>query len=297
MRGTARWVLAAAALGLAMCGATAAVAGDRIDGPHRAYVAGPWGQIHVRIDGPARGPVVILMHKMVWSSVEFARAQPALARRGVRSVAIDLPGYGLSDAPGSEPSADQYADAILPVLKALGIRRPVLLGANTGATLVAAFALRHPDRARAIILDGPPVFPPEALPGLLAEPEFDRTARPGGAEFVARWHELDAMGKGALEPETIRTGLMQFFAAGPNYLWGHQAIFKYPLGEALGRVRRPVALLTYPGDQLRAQSLALKRQHPEFTLIETPFPRMMADFQDAETWANAVADYVLAAER
>lgn len=270
---------------------------DRIDGPHRAYVTGPWGQIHLRIDGPARGPVVILMHKMVWSSIEFSRAQPFLAQRGVRSVAIDLPGYGLSDAPTEEPTADQYADVILPVLKALGIRRPVLLGTNTGATIVTAFALRHPGDARAIILDGPPVFPPEALPALVAEPEFDRTARPGGAEFVARWNELDAMGKGALEPETIRTGLMQFFAAGPNYLWGHQAIFKYPLGDALGQVDRPVVLLTYPGDQLRDQSLALKEKYPHFTLIDKPLPRMMADFQDPEAWANAVADYVLAARK
>lgn len=268
---------------------------DRIDGPHRAYVTGPWGQIHVRIDGPARGPVVILMHKMVWSSIEFSRAQPVLAQRGVRSVAIDLPGYGLSDGPDEEPSADEYADVILPVLKALGIRRPVLLGTNTGATIVTAFALRHPENARSIMLDGPPVFPPETLPALLAEPEFDRTARTGGAEFVARWNELEAMGKGTLEPETIRTGLMQFFAAGPNYLWGHQAIFKYPLDDALGRVDRPVALLTYSGDQLRGQSLALKEKYPHFTLIDMPFPRMMADFQDPEAWANAVADYVLAA--
>jgi pimeloyl-ACP methyl ester carboxylesterase len=235
------------------------------------------------------------MHKMVWSSAEFASAQPVLARRGVRSVAIDLPGYGQSDAPQTEPTADQFADAILPVLTALDIRRPVLLGTNTGATLVAAFALRHPERTRAIILDGPPVFPPEDLPGLLAEPEFDRTARRDGAEFVARWRELDAMGKGGLEAETIRTGLMQFFAAGPHYLWGHQAIFKYPLAATLGKLTPPVALLTYRGDQLRAQSLALKREHPGFTLIDTPFPRMMADFQDPEVWANAVADYVLAA--
>lgn len=67
----------------------------------RAYVDGPWGQIHLRIAGPKHGPVVLLIHKMVWSSVEFSRVQPLLAARGVRTIAVDLPGYGLSDGPAA----------------------------------------------------------------------------------------------------------------------------------------------------------------------------------------------------
>jgi hypothetical protein len=39
----------------------------------RAYVDARWGQMHGRVAGPAFGPVVILVHKMVWSSVEFSR--------------------------------------------------------------------------------------------------------------------------------------------------------------------------------------------------------------------------------
>lgn len=259
---------------------------------HRLYVEGAWGQIHVRTMGPADGVPVILVHKMVWSSVEFSRAFPFLAKRGLRVIAVDLPGYGLSDGPEQEPTADDYADALLPVLDALKIRRAVMLGTNTGATIATAFAVRHSDRTRAIILDGPPVFEGEVLKTLLAEPEFDRRGRPGGAEWTARWHEVDAMAKGTLSPDTIQTGLLQFFAAGPHYLYGHQAIFKYPLKARLAEVKVPVLLLTYSGDQLRGVSLALKAEHPRFTLAETPFPRMMADFQDPEPWSAAVADYV-----
>jgi len=259
----------------------------------RAYVDGQWGQVHVRLYGPKTGIPIVLVHKMVWSSVEFSRAAPFLAARGLRVIAVDLPGYGLSDGPEKEPSADDYADALLPVLDQLHVRRAVMLGTNTGATIVTAFALRHADRTRAIVLDGPPVFKGEVLKTLLAEPEFDRRGRPGGAEFTARWGEVDAMAKGMLDPETIHVGLMQFFQAGPHYLYGHQAIFKYPLEARLAEVKVPVLLLTYKGDQLRAASLALKAEYPRFTLAETPFPRMMADFQDPGPWADAVADYAL----
>jgi len=265
---------------------------------YRAYIDGPWGQIHVRVDGPASGPTVILIHKMVWSSIEFAKAQPYLAQRGIRSIAVDLPGYGLSDAPKSEPSAEAYADALLPVLDYFKIDKAVMAGANTGATMVAAFALRHPERTAAIVLDGPPIFEGAALKAFLAEPEFDRTARPGGATLVARWNEIAALAKdGGLSNEAIQTGLMQFFQAGPNYLWGHHAVGHYDLRAALDRIVVPVLLITYPGDQLRTTSLALKQVHPGFSLTEIGWRGMTADYQAPEAWAGAVADYVLTLPR
>jgi len=260
----------------------------------RAYVDGPYGQIHVRVAGPEGGVPMILVHKMVWSSVEFEKALPVLAARGIRAIAVDLPGYGLSDAPDAEPSAAQYADALVPVLDHFGIDRAVMVGANTGATLVTAFALEHPGRTRAIALDGPPIFTGETLQHLLDEPEFDRTPRPHGAALLARWKEIEAMAKGRLSDEAIQTGLLQFFQAGPNYLWGHQAIFKYDLAAALDRVEVPAMVITYPGDQLRNTALQVARDHPDFTLVQIDSRGMTADFEDPALWANAVADYALA---
>ena len=37
-----------------------------------------------------------MLHKMVWSSVQFEKVQPLLAAQGIRSAAVDLPGYGMS---------------------------------------------------------------------------------------------------------------------------------------------------------------------------------------------------------
>ena len=276
---------------------TPAAAAER-SGSYRAYVDGPWGQIHVRVDGPAKGPTVVLVHKMVWSSIEFAKAQPILAKRGVRSIAVDLPGYGLSDGPAAEPSADDYADALLPVLDGMGVRKAVMVGANTGATLVTAFALRHPDRTTAVVMDGPPIFEGEALKTFLAEPEFDRTARPHGATLMARWNDVAALGKdGGLSDDAIQTGLLQFFQAGPHYLYGHHAVGHYDLKAALYKIKAPVMLITYPGDQLRATAMAVAKAHPQFTVSEIGWTGMTADYQAPEAWANALADYVLAQPR
>jgi pimeloyl-ACP methyl ester carboxylesterase len=261
---------------------------------YRAYVDGRWGQIHVRVAGPENGPTVVLVHKMVWSSIEFSKAQPWLAARGIRSMAVDLPGYGLSDSPEKQPSADDYADDLIPILDHFKVKKAVMVGANTGATLVAAFALRHADRTTAVVMDGPPVFEGEKLKEFLAEPEFDRTAKPDAATLIGRWNEVAALGKnGGLTDEAIQIGLLQFFQAGPHYLYGHQAIFSYPLKPALGQIKTPVMLITYPGDQLRAMSVAAKQAHPAFTLKEISWTGMTADYQSPKEWADAIADYTL----
>jgi pimeloyl-ACP methyl ester carboxylesterase len=133
-----------AAAGLALAAPTTAAAPKPA---YRAYVDGRWGQIHVRVAGPATGPTVVLVHKMVWSSIEFAKAQPRLAALGIRSIVVDLPGYGLSDGPAAQLSAEDYADDLLPILNHFKVSRAVMVGANTGATLVAAFAA-SPDADR-----------------------------------------------------------------------------------------------------------------------------------------------------
>jgi pimeloyl-ACP methyl ester carboxylesterase len=274
-----------------LAAALPAAAADR----QRAYVDGRWGQVHVRIDGPANGPTVVLLHKMVWSSIEFSKAQPYLAARGIRSIAVDMPGYGLSDSPDAQPTADEYADDLVAILDRFNVTKAVMVGTSTGATLAAAFAIRHPDRTLAIGMDGPPIFEGALLQKLLAEHEFDRTARADGVTMQARWQEVVALSKsgGGLSDEAIQTGLLQFFQAGPHYLYGHQAIFRYPLKAQLDKVNVPVLLLTYPGDQLRAVTLATKQAHPGYTLTEIGWTGMAADFDAPKAWADAVADYVL----
>ena len=118
------------------------------DAPHRkAYIDGPWGQINVRVVGREGDPTVVLVHQMTWSSVQYIHAQDELAARGVRSIAVDIPGYGNSDGPDQPPTAEQYADALLPVLDAFKLQPAILLGTNTGSTLITELADR-PSRCR-----------------------------------------------------------------------------------------------------------------------------------------------------
>jgi pimeloyl-ACP methyl ester carboxylesterase len=260
----------------------------------RAYIDGAWGQMHVRVAGPKDGAAVILLHKMVWSSVEFEKVQPLLAAAGIRSIAVDIPGYGLSDGPDHEPTAADYANALLPVLDYYHLAKAAFLGVDSGATIVTAFADQHPERVTRLIIDGPPLFDAATTAKLLQEPEFDRTPQPGGAEFTRRWNSVQAsIAPGSLSLEAMHTGELQFFEASPSYLYGHHAIFKYDLLSALKRIKVPTALVNAKGGLQYKTALDIKQHiRPDFDYVELDWPGMMVSFDDPQPWAAAVAKLV-----
>ncbi len=72
--------------------------------------------------------------------------RPLLPRlRGVRTLRIDLPGFGASQPPLA-PGMAIYADAVCAVLNELGIDRCVLAGHSMGGYAALEFGRHHPER-------------------------------------------------------------------------------------------------------------------------------------------------------
>jgi pimeloyl-ACP methyl ester carboxylesterase len=289
-----RWVM----LGLAAALCWLGLAGAPVQAKGRFYVEGAYGQVHVRTAGPADGPKLVLLHKMFWSSVQFMHVQERLAQRGIFTIAIDLPGYGLSDAPPTEPSANQYAAAIVPVLDTLKIDRAAILGVDTGSSIALAFADSHPERVSALIFDGAPIFDRATAQKLIDAPHFDRTPTAGGEHFQRRWNATRAI----VSPEqasdaNVQMSVMQFFTAAPNWWWAHDAIFRYDFAAALGRVKASGMLISFAGGALHAQESVFMAIRPDFKLRAIAVGKLTTPSFDApQAWSDAVADYLLGAE-
>ena len=93
------------------------------------------------------GDPVVLMHGVPVSSFLYRRVAPALAARGVRAVAFDLPGLGLAQ----RPEAFDYRWAGLAgwtgaAIDALGIERCHLVVHDIGGPVGLEWAIRNPDR-------------------------------------------------------------------------------------------------------------------------------------------------------
>jgi pimeloyl-ACP methyl ester carboxylesterase len=120
----------------------------------RAYGDGtifgePYGQ------GPVR---IIWLHGWARRGQDFAGAATALARRGVASVALDLPGFGASPAPVLAGGARHYAELVLPALQEIGEGPFVLVGHSFGGTVACVLAADHPAMVRTLVMTGAPLL-------------------------------------------------------------------------------------------------------------------------------------------
>ena len=104
------------------------------------------------------GPrVLFLVHGLLMDGRMFGKLAPALAARGNRVLAVDLPGHGESDQPHDMTaySMTQYGRDIVALLDHLGLQQAVIGGTSLGANVALEVAVAQPGRVRALVLEMP----------------------------------------------------------------------------------------------------------------------------------------------
>jgi pimeloyl-ACP methyl ester carboxylesterase len=113
-----------------------------------------------RLDWGAGDRFAVLVHGMLGSAHQFHQLGPALARRGYRALAVDLPGHRRSPA-ALDATLDLYAESVADTIRtdtgptsATSPRVDLAIGHSLGAVvLAAALPLLRP--ARAVYVDVP----------------------------------------------------------------------------------------------------------------------------------------------
>jgi pimeloyl-ACP methyl ester carboxylesterase len=132
----------------ASAGPSQVAAADPLD----RYYDGAGVRLRYRDEGT--GPAVLLVHG--WTlDLEMWEPQVAALRKEFRLVRLDRRGHGLS---GGLPDTTRDATDLAALCQHLGITRCSLVGMSQGARGVLGFASTWPDRAIALILDGPPAL-------------------------------------------------------------------------------------------------------------------------------------------
>ena len=103
---------------------------------------------------PGSGPPVLYVHGLLQTSASWKRALGP-ASGGRPAVAVDLPGFGLSDRPWPyDYTVGGQAAALLRYLDARGFDRVVLVGNSLGGAVCLLVAAARPSRVAALVLVG-----------------------------------------------------------------------------------------------------------------------------------------------
>jgi pimeloyl-ACP methyl ester carboxylesterase len=141
-----------------------------VDGVSHRWVKARGINFHVAEAGEG-DDVVLCLHGWPQNWYEWRHLMPALAAEGHRVLAIDLRGYGWSDAPRESDGylKESMADDVLAVLDELGLQRVKLVAHDWGGWIGFLLGMKAPerfDRYLALNILHPWVEPRAMLPHL-----------------------------------------------------------------------------------------------------------------------------------
>ncbi len=101
-----------------------------------------------------QGPPLVLLHTLRTQLDMFQKIIPALARR-FRVYALDYPGHGYSDIPGTEYTVEFFVASVAQFLDRLGIEDATVAGESIGGTIALLLAARRNPRVRRVVAINP----------------------------------------------------------------------------------------------------------------------------------------------
>ncbi len=257
----------------------------------RAYFDGPYGQIHVRQAGVGGKPL-LLLHQSPLSGAMFNAVLPLLAKRGFHAVAMDTPGFGLSDRPEEPVGIAGYAAALPSVLDALGWGNAHIVGHHTGASIACAFAARDAARIDRLILNGVALLSDEERAYFATFRFAPLELEASGAHLQAAWDQRVRASPGWTNLRAMHRYVVEMLANPDDYHWGFTAAFAYDKATDLKAITSPTMILTNTGDDLFEASKRAHALRPDFAFAALEGGTHDIIDEQPEAWVAAVAKWL-----
>ena len=110
--------------------------------------------INVCFDQAGSGEPVILIHGLSVGRTVWNRLAED-ASKLFTVYAVDLPGFGCSDAPDLPYGVPFYVDFLLKFMDEANIERATIIGSSMGGKIAAMFAAKYPERVSKLVLIAP----------------------------------------------------------------------------------------------------------------------------------------------
>jgi pimeloyl-ACP methyl ester carboxylesterase len=267
----------------------------------RHYAPGRFGQAHFYSAAPAneadiKRPPLICMHPSPTSGAMYSDMAGVIAADRVVHCP-DTPGFGQSDPPPTKPTMADYGGAVADAVAALGYgsaaggKQVDIFGFHTGSLVAAEFAAQRPDIARRTVLAGVPHYTPEERArqykqNVRGYPFFT------DPEYVGQMYKrlvLDGKEAGTIEQRLRRFADRVY--AGPNGIWGIDAVFTHDTGALLPRLRMPVLLIAF-NEMMTQPTRDAAKIIPNVKLIELLELPLFGFIVDPPKVAKTITDFL-----
>jgi pimeloyl-ACP methyl ester carboxylesterase len=270
----------------------------------------PQGRVQYRLAGPdnSAGPPVVFVHGLLVNCELWTGVADELARRGVRSYALDLPlgSHSLALRPDADLSPRGVARLILAFLEALGLDDVTLVGNDTG-TALCQFVIDTDDAriGRLVLTDGDAFdqFPPPSF-----APVLKIGSRPAGVYALMSimrpaWIRQRVQGQNVsnpldpaltrrwITPALVDRGVRRDTA---KFLQGIDTAELLEVSERLRRFTKPVVLLWGDGDRFFPIDLGHRLRDAFFDarLVEIPGGRLFFPLDEPQRMADEIQSAV-----
>jgi pimeloyl-ACP methyl ester carboxylesterase len=275
----------------------------------------PQGRVNYRVAGPADSPLppVVFVHGILVNGEIWAGVAAALAERGIRSYAPDLPlgAHPTALRPGADVSPRGVAGLVLSFLEALGLTGVTLAGNDTGGALCQFAVDTDSSRIGRLVLtncDAFDQFPPP--PGGLMLKMVSGPARLWLVSRPLRWAAVrhSRAGYGPFVTRPLDAALTQRWvtplltdagvrADTARFMRGVRPAALLDVSARLGRFTRPVLLLWGTGDRFFPVPLArrLAAAFPDARLVEVDGGRTFLPLDEPDRVASEISTFLVPA--
>ena len=257
------------------------------------------GSVVLNVCDAGSGPLMLFLHGITANSATLAPLAAWFSDR-FSTVAVDQRGHGRSDKPDSGYEADDFADDIAGLIRALNRGPAILVGHSLGARNAVKAAVKYPDLVHsAVAIDFTPYIEAEVFDAL------DSRVKSGAQTFesreavesylAARYPNIPAQAiriRAESGYEAVEEGLRPL--ASPQAMAQTAKGLRADLTQVYRDVRKPVLLIRGELSKLvSAEALSkTSRLRPDLPVVVVPGADHYVNEVSPDITAQAIANFI-----